>query len=398
MSFKSGILSTFISKVGVAGLGLLMVILVSRLLGAEGRGNTGLFMSSVALLQIFCDFGNSSVIINLSYTHPQRRLWFTALIWISGVCAFSYPILYFFSYLPFVMLIPPAALLLSLINLNNLILMGARQAGKRNISILVMPALFIPAFLIIYYFFDSGINAYPAGLFMALIISLAVSSRMVSPMLKGNAEVFGFEKEILKQGVWVQGAQALQFLNYRLNFFFVAFVLGDAALGIYNNAVILCESVWILGHSIGQMQHMRILNTVDEKAQIILSNKLIIYNFTGSLVLCLLLLLIPVSFWIRLFSVEFSEMSKLFVYLIPGVLCFSVSNIINHYMHAKNLFSQILMINASGLVAGTILSVILIPAMGLPGACMGWSAGLAASMIFYLIRYKITVNKVYGKA
>jgi O-antigen/teichoic acid export membrane protein len=387
LTFRRGILSTFIAKVAVAILGLVMVILVSRNLGADGRGQIGLFMSSVALLQLFNDFGNSTAIINLSYQLPNRKLWASSIAWILLICFLSYPVLLFFDNLPFVYLIPPAAFLYSAINLNQMLLMGNRRVMQRNISLIVMPALIIPGFLILFHFGNLDISSYPTALFIALITSLLISRIMLGKVLGSPTRKFVFEKAILKQGFWVQSAHTLQFLNYRLNFFLVAFIIGDAALGIYNNAIILCESIWILGHSIGQMQHLKILNSADPLEHIKLSKKLIGVNFLGSLVLCICLYLVPNGVWTYLFSSDFESMRSLFIYLIPGVLCFSVTNIINHYLHAKNQFKKILACNGIGLLVGLSTALLLIPEYGLEGASISWSAGLATSMICGIVLF-----------
>lgn len=394
MSLQKGIFSTFVSKVLVSALGLLMVVFLSRNLGAEGRGQIGLFMSTVALLQLFCDFGNSTVIINLSYTHNQFKLWLSSIVWVLLICIISYPILYFFNQIPYVLLVPPAAFLLSLTNLNHLILMGGQNLKLRNISILIFPALLIILFIIVYVYFIQSTDAYPIALFLALIFSATVSSVFSKRYLSERIKPFVFEKEILSKGVLVQSAQALQFLNYRLNFFLVAWMISESALGIYNNAVILCESIWILGHSIGQVQHMRILNSTNEQEEIRMSNKLLWINLSGSIVLSFILLLIPNAFWTALFSDDFVEMRTLFYYLIPGVLSFAISNIINHYLHAKNAFKTILLCNGLGLIAGTVSSIVLIPIYQLNGACIAWSIGLFTSMLVYIFSYKKMVKNI----
>jgi O-antigen/teichoic acid export membrane protein len=242
----------------------------------------------------------------------------------------------------------------------------------------------------LFFFFACGldIQAYPLALFAALLLSVVFSFVLLRDKLQADEEKFTFEPQVLRQGVWVQSGHAVQFLNYRINFFIVVFLLDEAALGVYNNVVIIAESVWILGHSMGQMQHMKILNTPDEKAHIILTNKFMKINFAGTLVLMSALLLLPGHFWAWLFSDDFNDMGKLFIYLAPGILCFSISNIINHFLHARNRFRDILLSNVNGLVAGLLLSLVLIPDYGLKGACISWSCGLLTSMLTYIVIYK----------
>lgn len=376
-----------------------MVVLISRELGPEGRGVIGLFMSSVALIQMFCDFGNSSAIINLSYTHSVKNIRFSALVWIAGVCLASYPVLYvFFSEIPFVSLIPPAAFLLSWYNLQNLLLMGQRKVHSRNLNLVLLPVLLIIFFVTALQLHGKQTDSYLLAWFPAVAATLFSGAAKMGKISSGTQEKLRFEPEILKNGAWVQSAQSIQFLNYRLNFFLVAYFIGEAALGVFNNAVIISESVWILGHSAGQMLHMNILNTTDEKKHLSLTRKMTLYNLTGSAILCLVLLAIPTDFYITIFGTGFEGMGALFPWLIPGVICFSVSNIINHFMHAKGMFRQILLCNAFGLLTGLVSSLVLIPSNGLSGAALAWSAGLFASLLFYLFRFQIISNQITRKA
>jgi O-antigen/teichoic acid export membrane protein len=195
-------------------------------------------------------------------------------------------------------------------------------------------------------------------------------------------------------GFWIQTSQIIQFFNYRFCFFIVAIYVGDSQLGIYNNAIVLAESIWILGHSMGQMLHMKILNSEDKISHKQLTIKFIGINFLGSSLLLILLLLIPNAFWEILFSKDFSSMSQLFPFLALGILSFSISNIINHYFHAKNDFKIILISNFLGFVVGGISAFVLIPQYELFGAAWSWSIGLLAGMLVYLGAFFFMQKKV----
>ncbi len=393
ISISKGILSNFASKTAVAALGLLTVILVSKYLGAEGRGVIGLFMSTVALVQLFCDFGNSTAIINLSYTHNNKNLWFSSVIWVAFICVLSVPLLLFFYNKPFVWLIPPAAFLYSIINLNHLILMGNRQVHFRNLSTLVFPA-----FLVLFFFMLSKLNGYHQknyviALFFALITNVVVSFILVKKHLHSSTG-FQFESDIIKKGFWAQSAQAVQFLNYRLNFFLIGILItvksdANVALGVYNNAVILCESIWILGHSIGQIQHMKILNSPNKQDHIALTIKMTNFNFFGSLALFLILIVLPSDFWIWLLGKDFWAIGRTFLILSLGTLSFAITNIISHALHAGNKFQYNLLCNFVGLITGLYVSYIYIPLWGLRGAFYSWSLGLFVSLITYVVVYII---------
>ncbi len=387
LSIGKGVVSIFVTKVLVALLGLATVILTSQWLGAEGRGVVSLFVTSVAFLQLFCDYGCSSVIINLSYHRNQYRLWQSALVWVMMICTLSYVFVLFFKEIPYVMLVPVGAFLLSAVNVHNHLLMGNRQVNKRNIILVVQPLLLLGLFAGLYFWGNKDVSAYPMAFIAGSLISSVLSYGSIAKMLKASKKAFQFEEEILRQGFWVQSGHAIQFLNYRINFFLIVFLIDDAALGIYNNAIVLAEALWILGHSMGQMLHMKILNTKDVVEQRRLTMKLLFYNLGGTVLMLVVLLLIPAEFWAYLFSKDFGQIKELLLWLAPGVVFFSISNIINHYFHAKNQFKWIVWCNICGLVAGTIACYLLIGEYGITGACMAWSAALGVAMLAYLILY-----------
>ncbi len=407
-AFAKGILSNLFSKTAVAGIGLLTVIVVSRFLGAEGRGEIGLFMSTVALVQLICDFGNSTAIINLSYKHNNKNLWLSSLIWIALICLLTFPVLLLFSHLPFVWLIPPAAFLYSIINLNHLILMGNQKVHLRNTSLLVFPLVLLILFFLLSNLIGFKQSNYIIALFIALIMSVIVSYSMCRKYLK-TEQAFTFEREILNKGFWAQSAQAVQFFNYRLNFFLLAFFILDVAManyaiGVYNNAIILSESVWILGHSIAQMQHMKILNTESLELNFKLTNRMAYLNFFGTLLLMLVLMLIPETFWSNLFSADFIQIRQLFMITVLGVISFGLSNIFNHALHAASRFKAILVCNLIGLIAGAYTALVFIPNYQLMGAAAAWSIGLFVSMLSYILVYLyhyikfVAVNTIFVQA
>jgi len=188
----------------------------------------------------------------------------------------------------------------------------------------------------------------------------------------------------LKQGFWVQLGQGVQFLNYRVVFFIIAYYLGQSELGVFNNALVLGESIWILGHSLGQILHIKILNSSNELENRKTTQKWLFINLGGTLIMCFVLNIIPNSFWIMLFSKDFSSMKVLFPYLSLGIVFFSVSNILNHFFHAKNQFKLILSINFVGLVCGLIMMFLLMPEFKLIGAALSWSFGLFIPMLIYI--------------
>ncbi len=394
VAIKKGIFSIFLSKVIVGILGLLTVVVLSNYLGTQGRGQISLFLSSVALLQLIIDYGNNTSIINLSYQYNKLNLWKSAVLWILMVSLLAQLVVFFIPSFLFLYLVPITAFLYSIFNLNNLILMGQQKVTQRNVLLVVLPLFMLLLFIGLFFVNQQSINAYPMAFLLALSVSIIISFKFVLPFLSASEGSFEFNKRILSNGFWIQTSQVIQFFNYRFCFFLIAIYVGESQLGIYNNAIVLAESIWILGHSMGQMLHMKILNSEDENRQWQLTGKFIGINFLGSSLLLILLILIPNSFWEILFSKDFSSMSKLFPFLGLGILSFSISNIINHYFHAKNEFKIILISNLLGFVVGGISAFVLIPQYEIFGAAWSWSIGLLGGMLVYLLAFFFIQKKV----
>lgn len=394
VAIKKGIFSIFLSKVIVGVLGLLTVVVLSNYLGTQGRGQISLFLSSVALLQLIIDYGNNTSIINLSYQYNKLNLWKSAVLWILMVSLLAQLIVFFIPSFLFLYLVPITAFLYSIFNLNNLILMGQQKVTQRNVLLVVLPLFMLLLFIVLFFVNQQSINAYPMAFLLALSVSIIISFKFVLPFLSASEGGFEFNKRILSNGFWIQTSQVIQFFNYRFCFFLIAIYVGESQLGIYNNAIVLAESIWILGHSMGQMLHMKILNSEDENSQWQLTSKFIGINFLGSSLLLILLILIPNSFWEILFSKDFSSMSQLFPFLGLGILSFSISNIINHYFHAKNEFKIILISNLLGFVVGGISAFVLIPQYEIFGAAWSWSIGLLGGMLVYLWAFFFIQKKV----
>src|SRR5207247_10255460 len=66
-------------------------------------------------------------------------------------------------------------------------------------------------------------------------------------------------------GFYDQLANIFGYLNLRLSFFLLSRHSGDAALGVYSNAVSIAESIWLISNSFAMVQYARVANSDDEE-------------------------------------------------------------------------------------------------------------------------------------
>ncbi|HSY62454.1 MAG TPA: hypothetical protein VK796_11280, partial [Cytophaga sp.] len=72
---------TFFSKLTNAVLGFLNAILITQFLGAEGKGITTLFMTSLSLCLLFCQIIGGNAMVYLSSRLPVSLLLLASYVW-----------------------------------------------------------------------------------------------------------------------------------------------------------------------------------------------------------------------------------------------------------------------------------------------------------------------------
>jgi O-antigen/teichoic acid export membrane protein len=153
-------------------------------------------------------------------------------------------------------------------------------------------------------------------------------------------------------------------------------------LGLYANTIVLAESIWMIGGSLGQIAHMKLVNSEDKKAETGLVLKYLRTSVLLSSMAVVVLCLIPDTFWVWLLRKEFEGLRWLFIAFAPAVIAQSWSVLISHYYHACNRFKMLLTANTIGLLTGTAGLLVLGNFYGLKGAAFGSSLGFVACFIF----------------
>ena len=110
--------------------------------------------------------------------------------------------------------------------------------------------------------------------------------------------------------------------------FLLLLFLDDIAVGLYSVAVLISERIWLVSQSVSSVLFARIANLSDDvernKFTSLASRNTLLMTFFGGLILAL------VSHWfINLFFGESYSQSVIpFLYLIPGVVIFSMSKVL----------------------------------------------------------------------
>jgi O-antigen/teichoic acid export membrane protein len=379
--YYKNILSTLFSKVSILILNFLIVILSTNLWGAGGKGIISIIIADMSIIAIINNvFAGSSV----SYLIPKvgySKLILPAYVWIfisTISCAFLFSTIGNHDHLLTLILI---TLLNSLVSLNLIVFVAKENIHLYNRYSLLSPLLLI-LFIAVFEFVLKmhSVNSYAYSLILSQLIVYGLSWLKIKPFLKTNeielsrdvacrALDYGWKNEL---------SNFVQFLNYRLSFYFVLYYLGLKSVGLFSVGIALAESVWVICRSISTVIYAKMINTEDEKQRVELTVKSARISLVASLAVVAVLLVVPSGLYEYVFGSEFRGIKQLFILLIPGVISMSFSNIHGLFFAASNYMATLITKSLLGLISTIILSVILIPRWGMMGA------GVVSSVTYFI--------------
>lgn len=396
------IFSTFTSRFLSAAFGFILIIVLSNNLGATGKGEASLILTTIIVIILFCDFVGGSALVYLGPRHSNFQLAFSSYLWSILICSLSYFPLSYFNILPekFIVHTIAIALLQSFTNIHLAMMISREKIFQHNLIKLLQAFLNLAWLLTFFYFIDYvSIFAYLGTLYISSLLSLLITFYYfpIHKLAFDLSEIKSLVKKTFRLGAFNQFANLAQFLNYRISFYILTIFWGTYEVGIYSNGVSIAESIWIFANSISLVQYSRISNSTD-----------MVYNRQLTLSLCkftVLLMAIPVAIlyflpselYIFIFGQEFGEMTIAIKALAPGILLYNITKIITHFFSGTGRYHFNMIGSLSGLAATLAIGFYLIPQNPLFGAGITASISyLVSSAILLLIfvqKEKIPLRK-----
>lgn len=377
---------TIFSKFLILLVNFTLVVFSTRIWGSEGRGEIALVIANISIITIFTNvFCGSSVAFHTP--RLQREFLFSIstagaiLISVTGALLFS--VFFGFDYFMPLFLI---TLLTSLINSISAYKLGKNNIRAYNFLTLLSPVIILVSLAILYFIFhktslNTYFNAYYIGLGATLTTAIA-GLMLKEPFKKPSMNRAGI-KSILGYGMNNEFNYLLQFLNYRLSYYFIALFLGLGRLGVFSVVISISEAVWIISKSMSAIHFSNVINTDDQirnrhEATVFAKQSLWI-----SLIFLGVAALIPGSAYREIFGADFAETRKYILYLLPGIAAIAVSNIYGHYFAGTGQLKILRNKSFAGLAATLIFIPLLIKSHQLNGVCIALNISYILSS-FYL--------------
>jgi O-antigen/teichoic acid export membrane protein len=386
MSDHKDIRTTMFSKVIGLFASFGLVVLSTRIWGAEGRGYISILLADAALIGVLSNLLAGSSAMYYMNKFGQNKVFFSSVFWILLTSIIGSAILTFFQPLNFWIL----CLLAFAISFHTLVvnqLYVNQKFRKANFLSAFVQLLFIGSVFLLWLFKNEISWEY---YFVVQIVSLILLSLFFT-----NFNFTGFLSRIEYQALFHYGwrnelSYIFQFLSYRISYFFIYYELSISDLGVFGVIVIFAESIWVASRSLSTVLFAKQIDEKGEIAAIQRAQKFAMYSFWFSLMGILVILLIPDSVIISLFAKEFSSTKLIFSILAPGVLAIAVTNIYGHFFAAENNQSILIKKSIAGFLISLILTPILIYQYGILGAT-------AAMSISYLVSSAVLIFAFYKR-
>lgn len=379
------IVITMVSRGALVLLNFLIVLMTTRLWGAEGRGMIALFATDLSLISIFTSiFSGSSTSFNLRKYLPAD-LFLPVFLWVFILSLSGASIFHLFGRYDYSIFLFVSASLMGFVAFFNSLFVGKQLIKYYNVVLVLQPFLLL-LFLGGFYYFDSSYYSYfyaqCASLFLLLTICFYLNKTSLFPSKSSFKMV---NRSLFKFGLQTELSNFLQFLNYRISYYFLSYYSGVASLGLFSIGVSLSEIVWKLSGSVSTVQYSKLLgqNKSIEAKKSTTKMAWICCAFTLLFLACAFIL--PSEVYGVVFGEEFVNSKSILMFLSPGVLAVAVSNVWGHYFSAFGELKILIFKSLCGVVVAFVLSLILIPSLGIDGACwVNLSANLICSAILFV--------------
>ena len=184
-------------------------------------------------------------------------------------------------------------------------------------------------------------------------------------------------KKVLSFGFKASLGNTLQFLNYRLDAFIVAYFIGNYGVGIYSVAVGFAELLWFLPGSVALVLFPRTAELPEGEARTLASSATRITQLITLIAAILIAAFGWLAIWI-IYGPQFSSSYLPLLLILPGIWLFGYGKLSVSYLMGmdKPLYGTYLTLFSLALMVP--LDLLMIPRWGVPGA------SLASTIVYSL--------------
>jgi O-antigen/teichoic acid export membrane protein len=364
------IASTFITKILSGIINLVIAVLISNWIGAEGKGVQGLYLTTLTLsITALSILG----LMPLTYLYPRKpSLNYYVIVYVWSV--FSSLALYVFLKLvplvndDYVFYIVITSFISSLVSNNLSIFIIKEKIVFYNLALFSQPLSHI-AFIFGFYWIKGtfSVEYYIYALLFSYLVLFCFSLNGLFQLIKEKLTtdyslIIKDFLNMLRYGLLHQTATIIQLISFRGAYFILDYYSSTSDVGVYSNAISITESIWIISKSLSLVFYSRMINTKKALHKSVFEN-FIFASFWLQGLAFIGLAIIPSDFYTYLFGNEFGELKSLIIILLPSSLIFGQSIIIEFYFASIGKHHVNLITSSIGMFIIIALSILLTPVL-----------------------------------
>ncbi|GIV30004.1 MAG: hypothetical protein KatS3mg028_1070 [Bacteroidia bacterium] len=395
MLFKK-ISYSVVTRFIVACINFLVLVISSRYLGVETRGQISWMILNIANLQMVSEIFTGYALVHFIPKFSLKKIFYFGLIWILTVLIIGTFILYYSGYL-----VPnyekEFVIISGMVILNTFCMVII--LGKENLRLYNWLSILQPLILFFILAFDIFVekkyvlDAYLDALFYSFGIALAINLFTVYQYLKKDVLNDFQTTAVLSNGFLSQWSNWMHLLANRFSYYVLS-AMALQSLGIYSTATSLMESVFVIYSGISTV----VLSYVSNESDAEKSKRVTIQAATGSmlasLMAVLMILFIPEEWILRVLGKGFANIKLPMTIMSAGVIMISYSAVFSHYFSGKGILKYNALSNTLSCLFTITFSHIFIQKWDIAGAAAvaSISYGIEALLVVYFFHRETKVK------
>jgi O-antigen/teichoic acid export membrane protein len=230
-----------------------------------------------------------------------------------------------------------------------------------------------------------------AAVYSYLIAAAIASSFTMSLIYRITRFEFALNLDLLKKSINYGGRAYVgnfaQFLNYRLDMFFVSYFLTAASVGHYAIAAGIAEKLWMIPGAFGTVLFPKVSSNSNDESSIKLTSKVTRNSFTIIITLAIMLALLSKPLILILFGKIFLPAVQPLLILLPGVIMLSLSKVLTGDLSGRGRPDIGAASSIVSLAVNIPLCFFLIPKWGINGAAFSSSIAYSIATIIVVVAF-----------
>lgn len=391
---------TLFSKGSTAFINFAILLITSRVLGGEIRGEITLFVLNIAIIQIVNEIYTGYTLVHFIPKFSFKKLYKFGFLWVI-VCTTLLSIFFYvfkirmggnwfhLFFLSFIIILHSFHLVF---------ILGKEKIKLYNWLSASQPLILLISLLIfIFVLQQKSVTSYIISMYISFIPPAIFSSIYIFKEYRNpiKQEVF-LVRQIFTNGFYNQFAALTHMLSNRYNYYLLS---TNLLVGVYSGATSLIESVWLISGSVSTIILTHVANSKQNEENKHITFVLAKLCFLLSIVCVLVLYFIPDQFFVSLLGSDFTATKHIMLLLSPGILCVSFSSIIVHYYSGIGQQKVIAWANLCGFITTISLGYAFISNYGVDGAC--YISGISyfiTSMILLIVfmrKHHFTIKDLF---